>query len=163
MCSGHREGLSTDGWAKLGKMRLAWSRGPEAREGSNQEITVVRPVCYRVGPLRGRTELDRVGPRAVRRLGCQSWQEVVRPDPGEQLGARAGAAEGRAGLLGLKGRAGRLDVGRRKMCVQSLGVLSQGCGGQEGAHRTSPLPSTPWPLCLLARNTLQREHVCRYL
>lgn len=98
--------------------------------------------------------------RAMRRVGYQPWQVSGEAWPRVQLGAMAGAAEGRAGFLGLEGLR-RLDVQNRKLGVQSLWVLSQGHGGQGREHRASPA-NTLQPLCLLARNTPQREHMCCY-
>lgn len=73
-----------------------------------------------------------------------------------------GATEERVGLyVGLIGMGGRLGVGG--WVSRAFGWLSQGCEGQGEEHKTSPAtPSTPRPLCLLARNGPQREHMCCY-
>lgn len=86
--------------------------------------------------------------RVRRTLGCQSCQEVVRHHPAQQLGA--GAARGGVGLCA--GLMWRVDVGSRKVGVQSLRVALAGLwGAGRGAQSLPTQPQRPTASVLVSK------------
>lgn len=101
--------------------------------------------------------------RALRTLGCQSWQELGRPDQDSSGGARARATEERVGLCGTDGAGWQAGCGESKMHVQSLQALAGLRGGRERSAEPA-LSQHPMAAVLVSKeHSLEGTYVLLFL
>lgn len=102
--------------------------------------------------------------RAVRTLGCQSWQDEGRPDQDSSRGSEPGPQKRGWVCVGLMGLGGRLDVGSRR-CMSRAFRLLQGCGGVGRERSAEPvLPQHPTATVLVSKeHSLEGTYVLLFL